>query len=93
MAVVAAALLQVGWPGRTAFGGAAAGGLIGELFGEVARSIFSTAGSFLVGFACLGLVLIGRAAFSFIALARWLARTGTGVAVWTAGAMRAVAEA
>jgi S-DNA-T family DNA segregation ATPase FtsK/SpoIIIE len=93
MAVVAAALVQVGWQGRTAFGGMAAGGLVGELFGEVARSLFSTAGSFLVGFACLGLVLIGRAAFSFIAFARLVARVATGVAVWTAGAMRALREA
>src|ERR1700733_12267572 len=37
MAVVAAALVQVGWPGRTAFGTLAAGGLVGELFGELAR--------------------------------------------------------
>jgi S-DNA-T family DNA segregation ATPase FtsK/SpoIIIE len=93
MAVVAAALVQVGSPGRTAFGGMAAGGLVGELFGELARSLFSTAGSFLVGFACLGLVLIGRAAFSFIALARLVARVATGVATWVAGATRALREA
>src|ERR1700721_1258757 len=59
MAVVAAALVQGGSPGRTAFGANPAGGLIGARFGELARSLFSTAGSFLVGFACLGLVLIG----------------------------------
>jgi len=93
MAVVAAALVQVGWPGQTAFGGMASGGLVGELFGELARSLFSTAGSFLVGFACLGLVLIGRAAFSFIAFARLLARVATAVASWVAGATRAVREA
>ncbi len=93
MAVVAAALVQVGWPGRTAFGGLAAGGLVGEVFGELARSLFSTAGSFLVGFACLGLVLIGRAAFSFIAFARLVARVATACARWVAGASRAVREA
>ena len=93
MAVVAAALVQVGWPGRTAFGGLSSGGLVGELFGELARSLFSTAGSFLVGFACLGLVLIGRAAFSFIAFARLLARAATAVATWMAGATMAVREA
>jgi S-DNA-T family DNA segregation ATPase FtsK/SpoIIIE len=93
MAVVAAALVQVGWPGRTAFGGSAAGGLVGELFGELARSLFSTAGSFLVGFACLGLVLIGRAAFSFIALARLVARVAAATAAWVAGATKAVREA
>jgi len=93
IAVVSAALVQVGWPGQTAFGGAAAGGLVGELFGEVARSLFSTAGSFLVGFACLGLILIGRAAFSFIAFARLVARAATRVWAWTTGATRAIREA
>ncbi len=93
MAVVAAALVQVGWPGRTAFGSLAAGGLVGELFGELARSLFSTAGSFLVGFACLGLVLIGRAAFSFIAFARLVARVATATAAWIAGATNALREA
>src|ERR1700722_11912676 len=78
MGVVAAALVQVGSPGQTAFGVVPPGGLIGELFGEVARSLFSTAGSFLVGFACLGLILIGRATFSFIAFTRMLGRVGTG---------------
>ncbi len=91
--VVAAALVQVGWPGRAAFGGMAAGGLVGELFGELGRSLFSTAGSFLVGFACLGLILIGRAAFSFIALARLVARVVTGFAAWVTGATRALRQA
>jgi len=93
MAVVAAALVQVGSPGRTAFGSHPASGLVGELFGEVVRSLFSTAGSFLVGFACLGLILIGRAAFSFIALARLSARVASATATWTAGATRAIREA
>jgi DNA segregation ATPase FtsK/SpoIIIE, S-DNA-T family len=76
MIVIGAALVQVGWPGKTAFGKFPAGGMIGELFGEIARSLFSTVGSFLVGFALIGLILIGRASFSFIALMRWLARVG-----------------
>src|SRR5580700_4261830 len=90
IAVVTAALVQVGSPGRTAFGAHPASGLVGELFGELARSLFSTAGSFLVGFACLGLILIGRAAFSFIALARLSARVAAATAAWTASASRAV---
>jgi S-DNA-T family DNA segregation ATPase FtsK/SpoIIIE len=92
-AVVAAALIQVGGPSRTAFGTHPAGGVVGELFGELARSLFSTAGSFLVGFACLGLILIGRAAFSFIALARLLARIAARLGVWFADTGRALAEA
>jgi S-DNA-T family DNA segregation ATPase FtsK/SpoIIIE len=93
LAVVTAALVEVGGRGRTAFGTHPAGGLVGEVFGELARSLFSTAGSFLVGFACLGLILIGRAEFSFIALARLVARIARCVAAWAAGAARAVAHA
>jgi DNA segregation ATPase FtsK/SpoIIIE, S-DNA-T family len=93
LAVVTAALVQVGSPDRTAFGTHPAGGVVGEIFGELARSLFSTAGSFLVGFACLGLILIGRAAFSFIAFARLVARLASRAAAWTAGATKAVREA
>jgi len=93
LAVVTAALVQVGSPGRTAFGTHPAGGIVGELFGELGRSLFSTAGSFLVGFACLGLILIGRAAFSFIAFARLVARVASRTAAWIAGASKAVREA
>jgi S-DNA-T family DNA segregation ATPase FtsK/SpoIIIE len=93
LAVVTAALVQVGSPGRTAFGTHPAGGIVGELFGELGRSLFSTAGSFLVGFACLGLILIGRAAFSFIAFARLVARVASRTAAWMAGVSVAVREA
>ncbi len=93
MAVVAAALVQVGWPGKTAFEGHVAGGAVGELFGEVARALFSTLGSFLVGFACIGLLLISRAAFSFIALMNWVGRFGARSAIGTARGARTVAEA
>src|SRR5580698_968833 len=92
LAVLTAALVQVGSPSRHAFGTHSAAGLVGELFGEVARSLFSTAGSFLVGFACLGLILIGRAAFSFIAFARLVAHVASRAASWVVGATRAVRE-
>jgi S-DNA-T family DNA segregation ATPase FtsK/SpoIIIE len=91
--VVTAALFQVAGPGRTAFGTFPAGGGVGEIFGELARSLFSTAGSFLVGFACLGLILIGRAAFSFIAFARLVARVSRRIAAATASTLRAIASA
>jgi S-DNA-T family DNA segregation ATPase FtsK/SpoIIIE len=93
LTVVTAALVQVGSPGRTAFGTHLAGGVVGELFGELGRSLFSTAGSFLVGFACLGLILIGRAAFSVIAFARLVARVASRIATWAAATTRAVGEA
>jgi DNA segregation ATPase FtsK/SpoIIIE-like protein len=93
LALLAAALVQVGWAGKTAFGTHPASGMIGELFGELARSLFSTIGSFLVGFASLGLILIGRASFSFIALARWIATMGAKSATTTASAAKTVADA
>src|SRR5579859_7927768 len=93
LAVVSAALVQIASPGRTAFGAHSAGGLVGELFGELARSLFSTAGSLLVGFACLGLVLTSRAAFSFIALARLIARVASRLALQIAAGARAIADA
>jgi S-DNA-T family DNA segregation ATPase FtsK/SpoIIIE len=91
--VTAAALVQVGWPGQKAFGGYPASGAVGELFGEFLRSLFSTIGSFLVGFACLGLILIGRASFSFIALMRWLGKFGAQGARGTAASAKSVADA
>jgi S-DNA-T family DNA segregation ATPase FtsK/SpoIIIE len=93
IAIVAAALVQVGWPGAKAFEAHSAAGAVGELFGELGRSLFSTIGSFLVGFACLGLILIGRASFSFIALLEFIARLGKQSAEGTARGARSVAEA
>ena len=93
MVVIAAALVQVGGPGKMAFGHHPAGGMIGELFGELARSLFSTIGSFLVGFSLLGLILISRAHFSFIALVKWVGRLGSVSAEKTATGARSVAGA
>ncbi|MEO6573455.1 MAG: DNA translocase FtsK 4TM domain-containing protein, partial [Polyangiaceae bacterium] len=91
--LTAAALVQVAWPARVAFGTFRASGVVGELFGELSRSLFSTIGSFLVGFACLGLILISRATFSFIALMRTLARYSEQGARGTAAGAKSVAEA
>jgi DNA segregation ATPase FtsK/SpoIIIE-like protein len=93
VAIIASALVQVGWPLRQAFGHHSASGLVGELFGELARSLFSTAGSFLVGFASLGLILIARATFSFIATMQALGRWSTRGAIGTAAGAKTVAAA
>ncbi|HEY8077321.1 MAG TPA: DNA translocase FtsK, partial [Labilithrix sp.] len=53
----------------------------------------STAGSFLVGFACIGLILIGRATFSFIALVRGVERWAKAIASFAARAVQRVAGA
>src|ERR1700722_13256647 len=91
--VIGAALVQIGWPDRHAFGEHGASGMVGELFGELARSLFSTVGSFLVGFASLGLILIARAAFSFIALVGAIGRWSAKGAIGTATGAKTVAEA
>ncbi|MFO0666670.1 MAG: DNA translocase FtsK [Polyangiaceae bacterium] len=93
IALLAAALVQVGWPQALMAGRYPASGMTGELFGELLRSLFSTAGSFLIGFTLLGLILIGRATFSFIALMRWLGQLSLKSAAGTAKVSRNVANA
>ena len=93
LVVIGAALVQVGWPGQLAFGKHPAGGMVGELFGELARSLFSTAGSFLVGFALVGLILIGRATFSFIALMRTVERFFRTVVLYATNVTKSIAGA
>ena len=65
--IVLAALVQVAAPEALVFGNAPAGGNVGLLFGELIREAFSTLGSFLVALTIVGLILIGRSSFSFIA--------------------------
>lgn len=65
--IVLAALVHVAMPSVLVFGRAPRGGNVGLVFGELMRGLFSTAGSFLVGCTVVGLILIGRSSFSFIA--------------------------
>jgi DNA segregation ATPase FtsK/SpoIIIE, S-DNA-T family len=67
VAIVLSALVHVAAPELLVFGRAASGGNVGLVFGELMRGLFSTAGSFLVGGTVVGLILIGRSSFSFIA--------------------------
>ncbi len=64
--IVLAALTHIALPEVLVFGRVAAGGNVGLVFGELARGMFSTVGSFLVGGTIVGLILIGRSSFSFI---------------------------
>jgi S-DNA-T family DNA segregation ATPase FtsK/SpoIIIE len=64
--VVLAALAHVAFPLLTWFGAMPIGGAVGELFGEVMRSLFSSIGSYIIGLTIVALILIGRATFSFI---------------------------
>jgi S-DNA-T family DNA segregation ATPase FtsK/SpoIIIE len=93
VACIAAALVHIALPHASVFGAMAVGGTFGELFGEVLRSLFSTIGSYIIGLTIVGLVLIGRASFSFIG---WMERAGRGTEVAAAKAKsgaRAVAGA
>jgi DNA segregation ATPase FtsK/SpoIIIE, S-DNA-T family len=67
VAIVLSALVHVAVPTLLVFGRAPSGGNVGLVFGELMRGLFSTAGSFLVGGTIVGLILIGRSSFSFIA--------------------------
>src|SRR6185436_9465563 len=87
------ALLHIAMPQATVFGAMPIGGTFGELFGEVLRSLFSTIGSYIIGLTVIGLILIGRASFSFI---EWVERAGRGTEAAAAKAKqgaRAVAGA
>jgi hypothetical protein len=66
VATVMAALVHVAMPDATAFGAMPLGGLVGELAGELMRSLFSAVGSFIIGLTIVALILVGRASFSFI---------------------------
>jgi len=72
VAIVLSALVQVAAGEAVVFGNAPAAGNVGLLFGELMREAFSTLGSFLVSLTIVGLILIGRSSFSFIA---WCQRT------------------
>jgi DNA segregation ATPase FtsK/SpoIIIE, S-DNA-T family len=66
--VILAALAHVAFPLATAFGALPLGGSVGELFGEVMRSLFSAIGSYIIGLTIVSLILVQRATFSFIDL-------------------------
>ncbi len=90
---VLAALVHVSLPDAFAFGMMPIAGSVGELFGELMRSLFSTIGSYIIGLTVVGLILIARASFSFISFAR-RAGQGTGVAAERAAdGVRALADA
>ena len=72
---ILAALADVAFPKVTAFGAMPLGGLVGELFGEVLRTLFSTIGSYIIGLTIVALILVGRATFSFIEWAQRIERT------------------
>ncbi len=78
LAIVIASLVRVAAPELLVFGRVPSGGNVGLVFGELARGLFSSVGSFLVGGTVVGLILIGRSSFSFIGLVQ---KTGVILAI------------
>ncbi len=88
-----AALVHVAFADAHAFGAMPLGGSIGELAGELFRSLFSAVGSFILGLTLIVLILTQRASFSFIELARTLARFSAHVGERGASGLRSLLAA
>jgi S-DNA-T family DNA segregation ATPase FtsK/SpoIIIE len=91
--LVGCALLHLSLHDVVVFGGHLAGGVLGEVCGEVLRSLLGLAGAYVVGLAVLLVTLVLRTSISVVAVARWLG-LGTqraGTSLW--GALRAIWEA
>src|SRR5262245_12053470 len=87
---ILAALAEVAFPRATAFGAMPLGGVVGELFGDVLRPLFSTLGSHIIGLTIVALILIGRATFSFIDGVKRLERAAVSLAERAAAWVRAL---
>jgi hypothetical protein len=91
--LVGCALLHLSLRDVVVFGGHLAGGVLGEVCGEVLRSLLGLAGAYVVGLAVLLVTLVLRTSISIVAVARWLG-LGTqraGTSLWSA--LRAIWEA
>ncbi|MBW2456831.1 MAG: DNA translocase FtsK 4TM domain-containing protein [Deltaproteobacteria bacterium] len=93
IAVMLAALAHIALPEMTAFGKMPLGGQVGDLFGEVLQGLFSTIGSFLIGGTIVALILVERAAFSFIEVAQRFGRGMVSIRSRTDRGVSAVTEA
>ncbi|MFO0760757.1 MAG: DNA translocase FtsK 4TM domain-containing protein [Byssovorax sp.] len=91
--IILAALGHVAFPHATAFGAMPLGGSVGELFGEVLRALFSSIGSYIIGLTVVGLILVGRATFSFIEQVKRLERAFVALCERVSGWMRALGGA
>jgi S-DNA-T family DNA segregation ATPase FtsK/SpoIIIE len=90
---ILAALAEVAFPRATAFGAMPLGGAVGELFGEVLRTLFSSIGSYIIGLTIVALILIGRATFSFIDAVKRLERAAVSLSERAAAWARALVGA
>jgi S-DNA-T family DNA segregation ATPase FtsK/SpoIIIE len=90
---VLASLVHIALPTTTVFGGMKVGGDVGELCGEVLRSLFSTIGSYIIGLTIVALILVGRASFSFIEVLQRIGRFLTLLSEKGASGLRALENA
>ena len=81
--LVGCAMLHLALPGQQVFGGHIPGGALGEVLGEVLRSLLGLAGAFVVGISVLLITLVLRTPISLVSVGK-RAATAT-----SAGATRA----
>ncbi|MCA9579528.1 MAG: DNA translocase FtsK 4TM domain-containing protein, partial [Myxococcales bacterium] len=90
---IGCALLHLAMPDEQVFGGHLPGGRIGEVLGEVLRSLFGLAGAVVLGFAILLITLVLRTPVSVVDAARIAAGASTRAFVRVRDGLTAVAEA
>lgn len=90
---ILSALVHVSLTQTLVFAAMPIGGSVGELFGELMRSLFSTVGSYIIGLTAIMLILIARASFSFISFTRKAGATTGAVAGKAADGARALRDA
>lgn len=90
---IGCALLHLAMPSEQVFGGHLPGGRIGEVLGEVLRSLFGLAGAVVLGVAILLTTLVLRTPVSVVDAARMTARTVEGGYLRLRDSLRTVADA
>jgi S-DNA-T family DNA segregation ATPase FtsK/SpoIIIE len=90
---VGCAMVHLGLPDQEVFGGHMPGGLLGEVLGEVLRSLLGLAGAFVVGTATLLVTVVLRTPFSVVRSARRVGEAALRGAKRSAEGLRAAWDA
>ncbi|MFW5876239.1 MAG: DNA translocase FtsK 4TM domain-containing protein [Myxococcota bacterium] len=93
LVLIGCGMLHLLLPERTVFGGHLPGGLIGEVLGEVLRSLFGLIGAIVVGTTVLLVTLVLRTPVSVAAAGRRVGRATVAAARSAAEGVAALAEA
>ncbi len=91
--LVGCALLHLALSPRQVFGGHMPGGLLGEVLGEVLRSMLGLAGAFVVGISLLLITLVLRTSLFVVRIAHHGAAGTAGAARSAWGGLRAIVDA